>query len=282
MTSIQRLSGKRRFLSVITFTVPLIALFLAGCATMPAQFTGQADNSTVSLDELTSAISSYRVVFLGEGHSSMADHMLQLEIIKRLEESGASPAVAMEIFPAEAQTVLDAWINGTITDFKELNGICIGNLGLSCSPYKDLLIYMRMKKIPVAGINAPERLVRAVLRKGPSAISRGARESMDYTPCSDDPAYAKAIGLDAKRDKRLCDAERLRDMAMARNIARYLMEGDGRILVVVAGAAHATREAVPRFLQDYISVSLVVLLPESFGGFAKHTLDIHSADYTWQ
>ncbi len=61
---------------------------------------------------LVAGLADTRVVFIGETHTSMADHRLQLQLIEALHRQNPDLAVGMEMFPASSQAALDAYSSG--------------------------------------------------------------------------------------------------------------------------------------------------------------------------
>ena len=59
---------------------------------------GIKTNSTLDLDAIVQEIRDKRVIYIGETHTSYADHLLQLEIIRRLQQEKKPLIIGMEMF----------------------------------------------------------------------------------------------------------------------------------------------------------------------------------------
>ena len=67
---------------------------------------------------------------------------------------------------------------------------------------------------------------------------------------------------------------------MAYNIAKAITVSN-KTAVVLVGATHAIRPAVPRMLQNHVSVGYTILLPETINKVLRRAPDRNIADYIW-
>jgi len=77
--------------------------FFMGCASLPTDYLELDNQKALSLDSVMEKISKERVIFIGEIHGTASIHLLQLEIIKRLRQSGKELVIALEAFPDTRQ-----------------------------------------------------------------------------------------------------------------------------------------------------------------------------------
>ena len=95
-----------------------------------------------------------RVIYVGENHDNLDHHKVQLEIIKSLEEKyPGKVAVGMEMFMKPSQPLLDKILSGDLDEkafFKEYTE----NWGFDYDYFKDILNYIRDKRIPLIALNA--------------------------------------------------------------------------------------------------------------------------------
>ena len=73
------------------------SLFM-GCASLPTDYLELDNQKALSLDSVMEKISKERVIFISEIHGTASIHLLQLEIIKRLRQSGKELVIALEAF----------------------------------------------------------------------------------------------------------------------------------------------------------------------------------------
>src|SRR4051812_11114402 len=78
---------------------------IAGCAPSIIRI---SDRKTVSVAEMFDDIRDKRLIYMGEIHDRPEHHDLQLEVIRRLHDSGVPVAVGLEMFQYPSQPLLDA------------------------------------------------------------------------------------------------------------------------------------------------------------------------------
>ena len=191
-------------------------------------------------------ISQSRVVYVGENHDNLDHHQVQLEIIRVLEEKyPGKVAVGMEMFRKPSQSMLDKIVSGDLdekTFFKEYTK----NWGFDYDYYKDILDYIREKRIPLIALNASMKQMRALRHKGTEQEASEETESLPEMD-KDDPyhmAVTKAIFGDVSHGKGAFDGfyemQLLWEETMAETLSDYLKSKDGEdmIMVVLAGGGH--------------------------------------------
>ncbi len=93
-----------------------IVFVTAGCATLPGHYMSLHEQRTLSFEEIFPRIANEKVIFVGEGHDTAEDHLVQFEVVRGLNEGGKNVVIALEMFPSEAQPVLNRWIGGEISE----------------------------------------------------------------------------------------------------------------------------------------------------------------------
>ncbi len=187
-----------------------------------------------------------RVIYVGENHDNLDHHKVQLEIIQSLEEKyPGKVAVGMEMFRKPSQPVLDKLVSGDL-DEKEFFKEWTKNWGFDYEYYKDILNYIRDKRIPLIALNASREQMMALRHKG---TEQEKSEEPVLLPKMDkgDPyhkAVSKAIFGDASHGKgafeAFYDMMLLWEETMAETIYDYLKskEGEDKMMVVLAGGGH--------------------------------------------
>src|SRR4030042_1645369 len=62
----------------------------------------------------------YGVIFIGEEHGSRVSHHAELAILKGLAEHDSNLVLALEMFERDVQDILDAYLNGKMSEKKFL------------------------------------------------------------------------------------------------------------------------------------------------------------------
>jgi uncharacterized iron-regulated protein len=226
-----------------------------------------------------------RVIFIGEAHDSRTDHLVQLEVIRHLRENRGNVAVALEMFPRGSQPVLDAWLRGRISN-ADFSDAYYRSWNMPYSYYKRIFRYAKDEGIQLMGVNAELGLIRNVAMNGLGIVPASILEKLMCRSCGEDLEYASLYGSTGtieSHERRLvfhCDAQRLRDSFMAYNISR-LIEGNDLSVVVLLGAAHSSRVAVPRLLEQLSGVSPTVLIPGSFFRITRQEATAKQVDFIW-
>lgn len=183
-------------------------------------------------DQLLGFLSNVRIVYVGEVHTNLMHHRVQLEILKGLEERFPGKiAVGMEMLDQPSQPVLDQWSRGEI-DEKSFVKTWYENWNQDYGYYKDILHFIREKRIPLRALNVPDEQVHELTEKGLEGLASTVREGL--------PATAGLPELDPKDPYHFYQTMLLWDETMAQNIVHYLLspEGQGKKIIVLAGRFH--------------------------------------------
>ncbi|MBV5259950.1 ChaN family lipoprotein [Synechococcus moorigangaii CMS01] len=113
------------------------------------------------------ALKTAQIIYLGEHHTSAADHLAQLEIIKALHSDNPQVAIAMEMFQRPFQAVLDQYITGAISETELIAQTEYETRwGFDWELYGPILRFAQEHQIPVLALNAPSEVVRQVSSGG--------------------------------------------------------------------------------------------------------------------
>lgn len=266
------------FLSAILFLT-------AGCATLPEHYVSLQDQRVSSLEEILHQIKDEKVIFLGERHEITEDHLVQLEVVRLLHEDGKNVVIALEMFPAEAQSILNKWVGGEISE-NDFKSAYYSTWSVSYENYSNIFEYARQVRIPLAGINGPEVLINNVAKTGIENLPRDFRKAVKVPSCSQLPEYSRMINFFEKRIAHgskmpfFCEAQLLRDSLMAYHIAGVLGRGNFTVVALV-GATHALKMAVPKILINNYNVKSAVLMSKQFVDIISPELKGDIADYIW-
>ncbi|MGC8658284.1 MAG: ChaN family lipoprotein [Desulfomonilaceae bacterium] len=229
----------------------------------------------VTFESALDDMSQVRVVYVGEFHTIIRHHQLQEEILGGLAHRNRKVSLAMEMFNADQQSIVDKWLssNESVSVLGERLG---SDRWTNISDYSGLLLKARDLHIPIVGLNLSSGLVRKVSRGGLNALSESERAMLppDVEPVS--PVYARLLTLrlqvhrafHGKSLNRVIYAQALRDTVMASNIVKRLsdpLSKDG-ILMVVAGNGHLSYGlGVPERVKRRIDVTSRIFLPSESG-----------------
>ncbi len=127
------------------------------------------------------AVRNADVVFSGESHDQMKDHLAQLEALKALGEArGEKIVVGFEMLNMTLQPVLDDYAAGKISeeDFL-LKADWKKEWGFDFNLYKPLFDLIRAGKLKALALNLPKKIVSKIARVGLDGLSA---EEKQYLP----------------------------------------------------------------------------------------------------
>ncbi len=283
--------------TAVSLILVVITCFVLGCAHAPEVLIAQ-DSPYRSVDslkvgtilhvptgvelsktQLFDLLADKRIVYVGEAHTNLAHHQVQLEILKAIEaRHPGRVSLGMEMFNRSAQSVLDRWISGELDDRSFLKE-WYSNWTAEYDYYKAILEFARNKKIPVIALNATDEQVRAISEMGLEGLSEEVRKQIpDLDP--NDPYHRQALeaafqghahpGSHGKPDPKVFDrfyqTMLLWDETMAQSVVQYLTTpaGQGRVMVVMAGGFHIGYGfGIPRRIFRRQPVSYATVLPQT-------------------
>ena len=223
----------------------------------PGDIVNTGNGRAISFEALMDDLVKVRVVYVGETHTSVEDHRIQLEILKAAADRGASPVLAMEMFPREVQPVLDRYSDGLITEAEMLEEVDWNRVwGYPFELYKGLLSFAREEHLPILALNAPPEIVRKVARNGLASLTPQERGQIAADFHLDDPRhrqyvleeYEQHLKETIKDFETFYEAQLSWEETMAETLARELATlRDGRQVLVLVGQGHVSSDVgLPR------------------------------------
>ena len=266
------------------FFATAMVLILAGC--QDSGVMRLSDRAGIPFDRMVAEAAKNRVIVVGETHDSRAHHDLQLKIIRTLHEGGAILAVGLEMFRAENQELLDKWWRwGMPTE--QFEALYRENWDMPWVLYRDIFLYSRQKRIPMVGLNVPREIIAKVAREGYGSLTESERKKLPPgLTCTVDEAYrgfirktfAAHVHGAGRSFEHFCEAQMVWDTAMAIYALEYLDKHPESRMVILAGAAHAWKGAIPRQIATMRpDVTVSVILPVMRGDADRVTAE--DADY---
>ncbi len=136
-------------------------------------------------------------ILLGESHTSACDHRAQAAFITALLAEGARPAIGLEMVPRDGQPALDEFSRGA-TPLDKLSDALDWpkTWGYDFELYKPVFAVADWARLPVHGLNVPQRVVRQVSRGGLESVpeaDRGWLPPSIIAPASEQRATLTAI-----------------------------------------------------------------------------------------
>jgi uncharacterized iron-regulated protein len=281
-------------------------LLMAACSSAGAPFPGPSGQPTpaglrigavvetatgnvIDMDELIARLSNVSLIYVGEIHTSAEDHKVQLKLLQKLSQGGRCVELGMEMFPATAQSVLDGYINGQMSEEDFLKEVGWEEVwGFPYSLYRDLVDWQKQRHMAVLGLNAPSRVVRKIAHNGLDSLTPEERSRVAREFHLDDPrnrlrvrqAFTAHEKNGIKDFESFFEAQLAWEETMSQTIAEHLAKMNPKCkIVVVIGKGHISdRLGVPyltrlRIPHEYRTVAPVPI------DYPFSTLDPNLADY---
>ena len=239
----------------------LAALLIGSAASAQTADTTRARFQTfdaagvVATEALLDRAAQADVVFLGEIHDDPTGHAVEGAVLRGLAERAAGRPVvlALEMFEADVQTVLDEYASGLI---QERDFLAAARPWDNYADYRPLVEFARANGIRVVGSNAPIRYVRVLSRgdslAGLSAQALAVLPPLPVVPASDAVAEAFAEAMGGHGGDAMTGflaAQNLRDASMAYRVAEALAQPGRPLVVHVNGGFHtAGGRGIPEHL----------------------------------
>ncbi len=249
----------------------------------PGEWLRMADGKAVANDALLRQVSQQRVVLLGEHHTNADHHRWQLQMLAGLFALKPKLAIGFEMFPQEAQPVLDRWVAGELSE-KEFLTQTHWRSGwrFDAALYMPLFHFARINHIPMIALNVNPELVTQVRREGWAAVAPEARQGItDPAPASraylemlagsfvahrpghaQGEATADFEGEEKKAFQRFVEGQLLWDRAMAEALAAVAKRKDAPLVVGIMGTGHMVYDfGVPHQLKALGVDATAALIP---------------------
>jgi uncharacterized iron-regulated protein len=249
-----------------------------------------SDRTSYGLGQILPDLREAQVIFAGEKHDNNSHHDIQLRIIRTLHNLDVTLAIGLEMFTTRDQEALDRWVAGEITEDK-FCGIFEENWGKTWPLYREIFLYAREKKVPMAGLNVPKEITTQVAKEGFDSLSSRQLSQLPGVSCDVSDDYREyirfALGvhgsdIEENRFERFCEAQLVWDTTMAYRTVNYLSHNPEETMVVIAGNSHAWKPGIPSQLADFDpGLSYRVILPEVPLAQPRHRVSEDLSDYLW-
>jgi uncharacterized iron-regulated protein len=275
--------------------IVLFGIALPGCRTEAMEtirFMNVRTEQPTTMDRVLPELAKADIVLLGEFHDQIRSHEVQLAIIQAMHESGVPVVVGLEMFQHKEQKALDRWVLGEASE-EEFRADFERNWGFGWGLYRDIFLYCREKSIPMVGLNVPREITSQVAARGFESLSPEQLGQLPPISCTVDPKYRELLKgvLGAHGNvhgqntgfENFCEAQVLWDTAMAYFAVQYLKSRPKRTMLLLCGAVHAWKPAIPAQVERMDrSRTQVVFMPRKPGSIAQETMTVEDADYLYE
>jgi aminopeptidase N len=217
---------------------------------------GSPAKAIESFEEILTQLAKNRVIYLGETHDSLADHLLQLRIIQGLQKKGLDLTIAMEMFPQSSQQALDRYISGK-NKMEEAAFLRASRWfevwRHDWRLFRPIFNFCRRNNIPVYGINVDREIVKNVFADGNTdGLSDEQKETIAADRDLSLDGYVERLKLvhgyhdNVAQGKGLAgfvQSQAIWDETMAENIVHILKDNPTKTLVVIAGNQHTRKDS---------------------------------------
>jgi aminopeptidase N len=219
----------------------------AGCIT----------TSLSPFEQIVEKLADAQVVYMGESHTSLPDHLLQLRIIEALHGKNPNLAIGMEMFPTSSQAALNRYtLSGEEVDertfLKESDYYNVWRFDYRF--FRDILRFARKNHIPVVGLNLDRQIVSEVFRSGGTdSLDKEVQDSLPMDRNLDMEGYGERLSLmhnvhmqgshGSGAESGFIQAQGIWDETMAENIAAFLTKQPDYRMVVLAGSQHTRKDS---------------------------------------
>lgn len=257
----------------------------------PGDIVDSRTGRPLSFDFLVKELSQARVIYVGEVHTNMEDHRIQLQILQGLHAQGSSPALAMEMFPREAQPILDRYSAGKLSEEAFLKKVDWNKVwGYPFQLYRPILSWAHERALRLIGLNAPFPVVQKIARGGLASLTPGDRRRIASEFHRDDASHRAAIQEEydghmkgsIKNFDAFYEAQLAWEETMAETLARALLSlpVEQRIVVLIGNGHIMGGRGVPQFAALRVAhrFATVATLPEDK---ASQGIAAGVADFVW-
>jgi len=261
-----------------------------------------ARGDTIGPATLAARLDGVKIVFVGESHTDMDFHRVQLRVLQELVRRGRTVLVGLEMYPVPEQKWLDRWhANRKMTEEKFLaESHWYRNWGYPWNYYRDIFRFTHEHDVRMFAINLPREAVTIVRKKGFDSLSTEVRAllppKVDTTNEEHRRLFRAFFGdadalhgnMPPEMFEGMFRAQCAWDAAMGWNALQALKKhDDGRaIMVVLIGSGHvayglgAERQVRPWFDGRMATVVPVPIADEPCG---PRTGEVRAsyADFVW-
>ncbi len=244
---------------------------------------------SISFEQLIDQLQSKELIFVGEVHDNPEHHLIQVQILQSLMARYGPLTVAMEFFDESRQPELDRYMDDEVSETVFLRDVdWEKGWSFPYHFYRPIVFLSKEKGRGLLGINASNNIVKKVARSGLDSLTPEERDQVAGEINLDNQAHRDYLMEVFKKHSHhqqlknfdyFYQAQCVWEETMAENIARYLADDRGK-MVVFTGNGHITdRFGIPDRVLRRITVNMatIVLYPLT----ERLIINKNMADYVW-
>lgn len=203
--------------------------------------------SRIEIGDVIERIRDKKVVLIGESHTSYGHHLMQLEIIERLQDIHKKIIIGMEMFQRPFQEYLDQYLAGKIDEAQMLKQTkYFDRWGYDYNLYRDILHFAKANKLPVIALNLNKEINQKVSRMGIDTLDKEEKSKIPPTLDMTNDIYRKNMRevffhhnqTKAMNFDNFFQSQILWDETMAWTAAQAMERNPGVPMVILAGNGH--------------------------------------------
>jgi uncharacterized iron-regulated protein len=216
----------------------------------------------IDFDTLVHNLATAHLIALGEEHYHPEIQAFELRLLKALAQQRPHQlALAMEFLERDAQETVDAYLAHTI-DQETLHTRLNASAAFQ-RLYAPLIHYAQQARLPTIALNLPRRISRQVTQEGLQSVLHGLNSADRALIPPDLPAVPERYRtyfldrvqehhpVEGEQAIRFTDASFLKDVIMARTLARFFEQHPHHTVLAIAGRFHMDYGiAIPSLLQQ--------------------------------
>jgi uncharacterized iron-regulated protein len=137
-----------------------------------------SEGKEVKYGNMLGELTTVDVVLFGELHNNPIAHWLEFEIANSLYESNANLVLALEMFEADDQIILNEFVNGTIEESHLMSEAKVWDNYKT--DYKPLVDFAKAKKLKIVASNIPRRYANLVYKRGLTSLDSLSAEARSW------------------------------------------------------------------------------------------------------
>lgn len=227
----------------------------------------------LSIPDIVKKADGRKIIYIGEVHDKFEHHRAQYEVLRELYEKNRNIVIGMEMFQKQFQKPLDDYISGAIEEREFLKkSQYFKRWGFDYTLYREILLFAREYKIPVAALNIRNEIVSKVFKEGLSSLTADERKEIPPDMDISDMAYKSRLkelfeghrNSESRNFDFFYEAQVLWDESMAHNLAAFMRENAGSQAVVIAGMGHlAFGSGIPKRAKRLNGEDYLVILNDA-------------------
>ena len=133
----------------------------------------------VSFKELLADLSDCQIIYIGEKHTNVEHHRIQLKVIQAIFKEHSSMAVGLEMFDHTYQDVLDLWSAGELDEKVFLKkSHWYANWRFDFSLYREILEFIKENHIRLVALNIPNYIPPKIREGGIDNLREDEKEHL--------------------------------------------------------------------------------------------------------